>query len=93
MNLSHIDQVIFAYLALKFVDKKEVTAPELDVVLAFGELMKQYSSEDNATIFDITEYLYEQQRLLRHDKGAINDESMKEQLKSDIAQHLKNISL
>lgn len=87
MKLSHVDQVFFARLALEMLDDHKANAKDIEIILGFGELMKKYTDEDNSIIFDVTEYLYEQLRLLRNDKDAYDNKELRNQLEHEINSH------
>jgi hypothetical protein len=87
MKFTHEDQVLFAKVALKIFDEEKDDVKNLGTLHAFGEIFKKHSDENNAMIFDVTEYLYEQLRLLRGDEGAINDIELRKVIEADIKSH------
>jgi len=87
MKFTHEDQVTFAKIALRIFDAEKDDVKNLETLLEFGEIFKKHSDENNALIFDVTEYIYEQLRLLKGDKDAIDDIELREAIESDIGGH------
>ncbi|MDO3166642.1 hypothetical protein P5V90_06690 [Mycobacteroides abscessus subsp. abscessus] len=80
MSFSHRDQTSFTYLALALFDRERKNEESIEHLLAVGELVKKYADADNTQIYDLTEYLYEQLRLLRKEDGAYDPTELREQL-------------
>lgn len=54
-------------------DHESQDASNLESILEVPEIAKKYTSENNALIFDFTEYLYEKISALRGEEGAYAD--------------------
>lgn len=83
MIFTHQDQISYTRLALGLLDNEKTDANSIESILNFGELIKKHASEDNALIYDATEYLYEQLRLLRGDEGAYDDSELRSRLEQE----------
>lgn len=90
MKISYIEQVLIAKILLKILDEDKNHDGNLKIMLNFAELVKQYTTENNAVIFDITEYIYEQLRLVNNEDGAYDDKELRKNLEITIAQHIKH---
>lgn len=80
MAFTYEDQVQYAKIAISLFDSEKSNLENLETILAFGELIKKYSDNNNWVIYDATEYIYEQLRLLRGEDGAYDDVKLREQL-------------
>ena len=80
MKLSHQQQLTYIKLGLAIFDAERTNIASLETILAFGELIKQHASDENAAIYDATEYFYEQLRLLRNEDGAYDDTELRKRL-------------
>ena len=87
MKYTHEDQVSFARIALQLFDNERTNPQAIEQILDFGELIKKHSDENNAIIFDITEYLYEQLRLIQGEHGAFDDVELRRKIEKDIRSH------
>lgn len=87
MKYTHEDQVFFARIALRLFDQEHTNPQITEQILNLSELIKKHADENNALIYDITEYLYEQLRLVRGEPGAYNDEKLRQQIEEDIRSH------
>lgn len=79
---NHQEQIAYIKLALAMFDAERTSIANLETILAFGELIKRHSSEENAAIYDATEYFYEQLRLLRNEDGTYDDSELRNQLEA-----------
>jgi len=84
MKFTHDDQVNYAKLALELLDNEKGDPKNIEIILNFGELIKKYSDEENAVIFDTTEYIYEQLRLINKEDGAFDDINARLQIEESI---------
>ncbi|WP_157835770.1 hypothetical protein [Mycobacteroides abscessus] len=80
MIFTRHDQAMFTHLALALFDRDRENEKAIEHILAVGELIKKYADVDNARIYDLTEYLHEQLRLLRGEDGAYDATELREQL-------------
>lgn len=87
MKLLHNDQVFFVRIVLEILKEQNSTTQNIKAMLEVGELMKKYTDKDNGLLFDITEYLYEQLRLARGEKGAYDNKDLREQLEYEVRSH------
>ena len=84
MTFTHEDQLQYAKLALALFDSEKANPKSLETILDFSELIKKYSGENNALIYDTTEYIYEQLRLLKGEDGAYDDVDLRRKLEEAI---------
>lgn len=82
MTFTHEDQLQYAKLALALFDCEKLSAENIEKILEFGELIKKYSEDNNWVIYDTTEYIHEQLRLLRGEDGAYDDVELHKKLAS-----------
>lgn len=82
MAFTHQDQLQYAKLALALFDSEKNNPESLEAILRFGELIKKHADENNALIYDVTEYIYEQLRLLEGEDGAYDDVELYQKLTS-----------
>lgn len=84
MAFTYEDQVQYTKLALALLELERGSAENIETIRAFGELIKKYADEYNGVIYDATEYVYEQLRLLRGEAGAYDDAEMRKSLEVSI---------
>ena len=80
MKFTYQDQLNYTKAALQLLDSERLNEKSLETILDFGELIKKYAADDNAVIYDATEYIYEQLRLLKHESGAYDDTELRRKL-------------
>lgn len=73
MKFTHHDQIAYTKLALMALEGESNSPADIEAILNFGELIKKYADDENAVIYDATEYVYEQLRLARNEEGAFDD--------------------
>ena len=84
MHFTHEDQIEYAKVALRLHDQESDNAKSIEQLLAVGELIKKHSAEENAVIYDVTEYLYEQLRTIRGDVEAYDTSELRKQIEETI---------
>jgi hypothetical protein len=62
---------------LSVYDLEKYNIDSLEILYNFIEVIKTHSSEENAVIYDLSEYIYESLRKLRGEEGAFIDESLR----------------
>lgn len=82
---THEDQIAYAKLALGLLNSEKLNSTSIDTILNFGELIKKYSDKNNALIYDATEYIYEQLRLMNDEEGAYDDMELRKKLERIIS--------
>lgn len=83
MAFTYQDQLQYAKLALSVFELEKNNPESLKKLIDVGELVKKYAAEDdNALIYDVTEYIYEQLRLLNGEDGAYDDVELYQRLTS-----------
>lgn len=82
MRFTYQDQAQYTKLALALFDSEKANLENLEIILDFGELIKKHADENNAVIYDLTEYVYEQLRLLKGEDGAYDDVELYQKLSS-----------
>ena len=82
MAFTYQDQAQYAKLALALFDSEKTNQENLKRILDMGELIKKHADESNAVIYDVTEYIYEQIRLLKGEDGAYDDAELYQKLTS-----------
>lgn len=64
-------------------ESEKATKESLEAILNFGELINKYAAGDNnALVYDVIEYIYEQLRLLNGEDGAYDDVELYQRLTS-----------
>lgn len=84
MHFTHEDQIQYAKIALKLYDKERDNEKAIEQLLAVGELIKKHASEENAVIYDVTEYLYEQLRAIREDNSEYDTSELRRQIEEAV---------
>lgn len=84
MKFTYNDQVAYAKLALSLLDNEKNNTMALDKIREFSELIKKHADENNWLIYDVTEYIYEQARLLKNEEGAFDDTEMRARIEQSI---------
>ena len=83
MAFTYQDQLQYAKLALSVFELEKNNPESLKKLIDVGELVKKYAAEDdNALIYDVTDYIYEQLRLLNDEDGAYDDVELYQRLTS-----------
>ena len=83
MIFTYQDQLQYAKLALALFESEKVNKESLEAILNFGELINKYAAGDNnALVYDVIEYIYEQLRLLNGEDGAYDDVELYQRLTS-----------
>ena len=82
MLFTYEDQLQYAKLALALFDAEKKNPESLKKIIDTGELINKYSGDNNALIYDVIEYIYEQLRLLNGEKGAYDDMELYQRLTS-----------
>lgn len=83
MAFTYQDQLQYAKLALSVFELEKNNPESLKKLIDVGELVKKYAAEDdNALIYDVTDYIYEQLRLLNGEDGAYDDVELYQRLTS-----------
>ena len=82
MTFTYQDQIQYVKLALALLDSEKTNQENLKTILDMGELIKKHADENNAVIYDLTEYVYEQLRLLNGEDGAYDDVELYQKLTS-----------
>lgn len=82
MAFTYHDQLQYAKLALALLESEKTNQENLKTILDMGELIKKHADENNAVIYDFTEYVYEQLRLLKGEDGAYDDVELYQKLTS-----------
>lgn len=82
MLFTYKDQLHYAKLALALLESEKTNRENLKTILDMGELIKNHADENNALIYDLTEYVYEQLRLLDGEDGAYDDVELYQRLTS-----------
>ncbi len=83
MAFTYQDQLQYAKLALALFESEKATKESLEAILNFGELINKYAAGDNnALVYDVIEYIYEQLRLLNGEDGAYDDVELYQRLTS-----------
>ncbi|MDB5163136.1 MAG: hypothetical protein JWN28_744 [Candidatus Saccharibacteria bacterium] len=78
------DQIQYTKLALSLFDLEKPNIKTIETILEFGELIKKYATDDNAIIYDVTEYIYEQLRIINNEPGAFNNVEIRQELETRI---------
>jgi|GEM_PF-2911758 len=84
MEFSYLDQVYFAKIALIILDKNTKDNKTLSHLLEVGEIINANVGRQNATIYNITEYIYEQIRMNDGDSRAFEDVEQRKSLEAEI---------
>ena len=83
MAFTYQDQLQYAKLALALFESEKTTKESLEAIINFGELINKYAADDNnALVYDVIEYIYEQLRLLNGEDGAYDDVELYQRLTS-----------
>ncbi len=84
MIFTYQDQLQYAKLALALFESEKATKESLEAILNFGELINKYAGDNNALVYDVIEYIYEQLRLLNGEDGAYDDVELYQRLTSTV---------
>lgn len=87
--MTDTEQQAIVKILFKLSDYESQNTLSLESILEVAEIAKKYTSENNALIFDFTEYLYEKIRALRGEEGAHTDP----QIRKDIEQAISDLKL
>ena len=87
--MTDTEQRAIVKILLELSDYESQDASNLESILEVAEIAKKYTSENNALIFDFTEYLYEKTRALRDEEHAHADP----QIRKGIEQAISDLKL
>lgn len=82
MAFTYQDQLQYAKLALSVFELEKNNPESLKKLIDVGELVKKYAGDNNALVYDVIEYIYEQLRLLNGEDGAYDDVELYQRLTS-----------
>lgn len=84
MNFTYEDQLNYTKIAIALFELEKTETTSLQTIIDFGELINKHSGKYNGLVYDVVEYIYEQQRLLLKEDGAYDDIELREQLDTAI---------
>ena len=84
MKLTWQDQIDYSRLALKLLGENKQNSDAIEIILAFGELVKNQSEENNYVIYDATEYVYEILKLSRGEGTETDVTSLRRNLELEV---------